>query len=97
MLKPLEEFLAHLDAQTDPVETAYRADRQAVAKKTGATYVEPLPGSESEPWAKATIQKLIFIRANLSNIARSARALGKFVVYNREYCPQGLVRQYIER
>ena len=57
---------------------------------------EPLPGCESEAWAKKSIAKMTALRANLTQLVAAASALGTFRVAHREYQPAVLLRQVRE-
>ena len=50
LTRNLEMKIGALDAQLYPIEAAYRAERSLIAKKSGKSYIEPLPGSESKSW-----------------------------------------------
>jgi hypothetical protein len=50
LLIEYEGKVAALDSQMYPIEAAYRAERSLIAKKSGKSYIEPLPGSESKSW-----------------------------------------------
>jgi len=97
ILEQLEVKITGLDSQLYPIEAAYRAERSLIAKKSGNIYLEPYPGSESKSWAIQSIKQLVYLRAILIEFIESAKRIGSFVVYNREYSLINLTRVHIEQ
>ena len=96
LLRELESKLTGLDSQMYPIEAAYRAERSLIAKKSGKSFIEPLPGSESKSWAFESIKDHVYIKSILCAFVRQTKQLGRLVVHNREYSLVDLVRVHVE-
>lgn len=96
-LRQVWDHFHALDTQFHPLEAAKRIERLIVAKHKKTTPLpEPLPGCESEAWAKVSIARLTGLRDNITQIMGAAHALGVFRVYNKEFHPVVLLKQRVE-
>jgi hypothetical protein len=96
-LRYLWDNVFALSEQYQPIEAARRAERSIQMKKTKGSMgaPPPLPGCESEAWAKSSISRLVSIRNNLTQIIAAAEATGKFTVCNREYNIVAMLRHKV--
>lgn len=102
LLKYLWDYVSALESHCHPVEAAKRLEKAMLMKKGNeggqvASAFESLPGTESEFWAKESIEKFVFIRRNLSLLMAAAEKIDKIQVYTREYFPSVFFLKHITK
>ena len=96
-----------LEKKTQGKEAIQRLERQYAHKQardkalasgkkdSNLTQPELPPGYESEGWAAKHIEPLVQVRGKLLNLMSSVKAIGTFLVFNREYNIEFAVREAI--
>lgn len=105
LVKALWTNLQALENQITPLEASRRIEKAVAQKANNVTRKElartsdggfdAMPGTESEAWAKQSIEKLADICLILSNITSLSRHVNIIQIFDREYNLPVLLRQRI--
>lgn len=87
LVKPLWDHFHGLDDQIAPIEAALRIERAQQQKQKQQQVTEPLPGYESQAWAKSSVARLVLYQRNLANLLAGVNRVPVVLVFNRELHP----------